>query len=179
METYFGILSGRHSTDTVCRTLQALGHAVVPLPDKGPEWNAIETSPAQYEPFRVYSDEHHLTFRRTLEHPHTIVEIARAPGNDALLRALVARFGGWVRQMGQFEPTPVRPDHDVENPAYDLRIDLQDALPEEEVAVARALARIGREDPDSLERVRVMIDRYLARRPGAQDEPEHAGPAPR
>lgn len=178
MQSHIGILSGRHSIETVCETLRALGHVVVPYPDSRSEGYAIRSGRSFHEPFRAYTDEHHLTFRRVLEHPHTIVEIAHTSANEAIMRALVARFGGWVRRMGQNDPTPVRPDADVDNPAYDLRIDLQDALPEEEITVARALARIGLEDRDTLERVQVMIERYLARRPGVSDQPEFAGPGP-
>lgn len=179
MGSYIGILSGRHSLETVCATLRELGVGAVPEPRKGEGWAGVPRDRTRIDWIRVYTDERHYTFSRVLEHPHTLVEMEHTLGNERTLKALVARFGGWVREMGQSFPEPVRPDPDVDNPAYDLRVDLQEALPEEEVAVARALARIGREDPDALERVRAVVESYLQRRPAPQDGLDPSAPSPR
>lgn len=179
MGSYIGILSGRHSLETVCAALRELGVDAVAQPQRGEGWAGVRQGRMRTDWVRICTDERHYTFARVLEHPHTLVEMEHTLGNERTLKALVARFGGWVREMGQSFPEPVRPDPDVDNPAYDLRVDLQEALPEEEVAVARALARIGREDPAALERVRAVVESYLQRRPPPQDGPDPSAPSPR
>lgn len=179
MGAYFGILSGHHGVETLLGTLRSMGRDVGTMPKRGEGWGAIRFGRNHVEPFQVYTDEHHFTFRERLDHPHTIVEIAHTPDTELTVRALVGRFGGWVREMGQKELKVVRADADVDAPAFDLRVDLQEALPEEEFRLVRALARVGREDPDALRRARAAIDAYLKRLPAAVDEPEAAGPSPR
>lgn len=179
MGTYIGILAGRHDLDTVLGTLKGLGLDVAKMPERGQDWARIRYSRTQVEPFRVSTDENHFTFRERLEHPHTIVEIPHRLGTEQTVRALVGRFGGWVRETGQREPEVVRGDADVENPSFDLRVDLQEVLPEEEYRLVRALARVGREDPEALRRARAVIDAYLERLPAAVDDPEASGPSPR
>jgi hypothetical protein len=179
MGTYIGILSGRHELDTVLGTMRSMGLDVVAMPERGEDWAAIRHSRNHVEPFRVSTDERHYTFKERLDHPHTIVEISHRLGTEQTVRALVGRFGGWVREMGQREPEVVRADADVENPSFDLRVDLQEVLPEEEYRLVRALARVGREDPEALRRARAVIDVYLERLAAAVDEPEASGPSPR
>lgn len=179
MGAFIGILSGRHDPDTVVDALRGMGLDVTGVPERGEGWAAIRYSRREVVPFRIYTDEHHYTFKERLDHPHTIVEIEHRLGTEQTVRALVGRFGGWVREMGQRDPEAVRPDADVDNPAYDLRVDLQECLPEEEFRLVRALARIGREDPESLRRARAAIDAYLERLPAPAAEPDAFGPSPR
>lgn len=179
MSTFIGILSGRHDLDTVVDTLKAMGHRAAALPSKGPDWGVIGRSSHVSHPFHVYTDERHFTFKDRLQHPHTLVEIEHGPETEQTMRALVARFGGWVRETGQYDPEPVRADPDVSNPAYDLRVDLQECLPETEYQLVRALARLGREDPEALSNVRSVIDSYLRRVPEPQVDTEQAVFTPR
>ena len=175
MSTFIGILSGRHDLETVVETLKTMGHDACAFPAKGPEWGVIGRSRHEIYTFHVSTDEHHHTFKDRLQQPHTLVEVEHCPGTEPTVRALVARFGGWVREAGQYDPETVRTDADVSNPAYDLRVDLQECLPESEYELVRAVARLGREDPEALARVRGVIDAYLRRLPAADDEPD--GPA--
>ena len=100
----------------------------------------------------------------------TLKAMAHRPETEQTMRALVARFGGWVRETGQYDPEPVRADPDVSNPAYDLRVDLQECLPEAEYQLVRALARLSREDPEALSNLRGVIDTYLRRLPAPEAE---------
>jgi len=176
MSTFFGILSGRHDMEAVLGTLREMGHRVGRMPERGESWAAIDFH-GRVQPFRIYTDENHFTFRDRLEHPHTIVEVSHVLGTEQIVRALVGRYGGWVREMGQSDPEAVRADADVDNPSFDLRVDLQEVLPEGEYKLVRALARVGREDPDALRRVQAAIDAYLGRLPAPVDDPEAAGPS--
>jgi hypothetical protein len=175
MSTFTGILSGHHDLETVVEALRTAGLDVAALPAKGSGWGVMRVSRHENHPFQVYTDEVHFTFKDRLQHPHTLVDIEHRPGTEQAIRALVARFGGWVRETGQYDPEPVRADADVSNPAYDLRIELQECLPEYEYELVRAVARLGREDPEALSRVRGVIDAYLRRLPATADEP--SGPA--
>lgn len=179
MGSFIGILSGRHDMDRVLDVLRTMGHDVGRMPQRGEGWAGIRYERDHIDPFRVQTDENHFTFKERLDHPHTIIEIAHRLGTEQTVRALVGRFGGWVREMGQRELEVVRADVDVDAPAFDLRVDLQGALPEEEYKLVRALARVGREDPDALRRARAVIDVYLQRLPADADEPEASGPSPR
>jgi len=176
MSTFIGILSGRHDLQTVVEMLKSMGHSAAAHPSEAPGWGVTGRSRRDYQ-FQVHTDEHHFTFNDRLQHPHTLVVIDHRPEREQIIRALVARFGGWVWKSGQYDPEPVRADPDVSNPAYDLRVDLQECLPEAEYQLVRALARLGREDPEALSNLRGVIDTYLRRLPSP--EAEQADFAPR
>lgn len=168
MSQLHAIIAGNPSGPELVEAFRSAGVDIkLSAPERGAaacDLAILRTPGHRPDAYRVIGSEKHFTWHDLCPFPHVILEATHTVGTEQALRAVIGKFGGWLRSN---ETWPARletimPEAGVENPLFLFKLSVDEALPHAREEVKNALVRCAHDNPRALQALAAAVSRHVA-----------------